>query len=100
MTAITLKQFFNDCVQHTLNHIYCSNVVAFEYAAQGKWEINTLIWLCCVKNSLMEDERKDKVQRERTPQNSKRHIPLVGIFLCCKMMDVHCSVWELCSVSN
>ena len=55
-------------------------------------KINTSV--CIKKNNLMEDEGKDKVQREQTYWNLKRHIPAVNLFLCCKMMDVHCFVWS------
>ncbi|XP_065905377.1 uncharacterized protein [Dysidea avara] len=43
------------------------------------WKINTSIWFRWMKNktsSLIEDKRKDKVQRTHTRQNPKRHIPL------------------------
>ena len=45
--------------------------------------------------SLIEDERKDLVQRAHNRWNSKKHIPLVSLLFWCKMVAVHCFVWPL-----
>ena len=47
------------------------------------------------KNSLKEHKRKDKVQRENTCQNLKRHIPPVSLFLYYKMIAIHSLFWSL-----
>ena len=40
------------------------------------------------KTSLIEDKRKDKVQRAHSCRNSKRYIPLVSLLLWHKMVAI------------
>jgi len=58
---------------------------------------NTLIWFRCLKknNSLMEDKRIRKVQREYTHQNSKKYFQPVSLILCHKIVAVRCFVWSI-----
>jgi len=59
-------------------------------------KINTSIWLCCkIKKSLMEDKRNNKVQRPHAHWNRKRHVSLVSLLLCHKMVAVCCFIWAL-----
>ena len=47
------------------------------------------------KTKLIEDKRKDKVQRAHTHWNPKRHVPLVSLLLWRKMVAVHCFIWPV-----
>ena len=61
-------------------------------------KINASIWFRWMKkktSNLIEDKRKDKVQRAHTRRNPKRHIPLVSLLLWRKMVAVRCFVWAL-----
>jgi len=42
-----------------------------------------------------EDKRNNKVQRPHTRQNPKRHISLVSLLLCHKIVAVQCFAWGL-----
>jgi len=69
----------------------------FIYAAQGKMLIETLVWICCMnkKKNLIEDERKDEVQKPHTYHNPKRHIPLVSLLLWHKFVAKQCFLLSL-----
>ena len=45
------------------------------------------------EDNLIEDKRKDKVQRAHTRRNPKRHIPLVSLLLWHKMVAMCCFIW-------
>jgi len=43
----------------------------------------------------MEDKRNNKAQRPHTHQNPKRHISLMSLLLCHKIVAVRCFIWHL-----
>ena len=47
--------------------------------------------------SLIEDKRKDKVQKVCARQNPKRHIPLESLLLWCKIVNGGCALLHLSS---
>jgi len=66
-------------VQYSVQFFYTSanalnSAVVSKYAALKKVlikKINTLIWIHCGEGELIEDKRKDKVQRAHTSRNPK-----------------------------
>ena len=73
-------------LQVSTEHKCLNKFAMYKYALKETvdGEINASIWFHCNNKetmSLIEDERKDKVQRSQTRQNPKRYIPLVSFLL-------------------
>ena len=59
------------------------------------WKNSHIKWFPCMKKSLIEDKRNNKAQRPHTCRNPKRHISLVSLLLCIKIVSIRCFLWAL-----